>query len=83
MKKFIALLLVLVMALSLVPMVSAADALTQQQKAVVETCKAYYYHNPHIQYDSDPITIMGKYTELLGDIRTTDLPPRKWLWRRT
>ena len=72
MKRFVALVLALVLCFALIPAASAAESLTQNQKAVLETAYAYYLHNPHIQYDSNPITNMQKYSELLGDIRGTD-----------
>lgn len=56
MKKFLSLLLILVTLMVLVLPTSAADSLTDMQKAVVETAAAFHFKGYAMQYDSTVLT---------------------------
>lgn len=56
MRKFLSILLVLITLMGLVLPASAADSLTDMQKAVVETAAAFHFKGYAMQYDSTVLT---------------------------
>lgn len=67
MKRFLSILLIFCVVMSLLPMTfaSAASDLTEVEKAIVETALAYYYKGNAVQYDSYYIGNGGRFTSAI------------------
>ena len=87
MKKFLALTLVLVTAISLfagcgksdsgnlvLPTINVEDTLENRQNAIVQTALAYYYKNPYNQYDNIAISNMGNSSGRRGTVDDRNTP---------